>query len=232
MIFSSINMFIVYMSYTSCKWSTIFRCNFNTSITTCIWYISCYKNICIWLITKTCFNNFCFKLNAWIIFISFTIFCVILIIDNMPFSCCKFWRFIIIITQYVYNLLSFQFYTWSKSNNCSSILWKFKSCFFWLFNYKKIFCSSISLKSSNKINFSTALTCGYFLEKNWKKHSCRHDKNYYYVWKSNIHVINFIVDSRNMIKASKSMSFTKYRQFLSVFIVFEWGRILDSAMDK
>ena len=26
--------------------------------------------------------------------------------------------------------------------------------------------------------------------------------------------------------------FTKYRQFLNFFIVFEWGRIFESAMDK
>ena len=38
-----------------------------------------------------------------------------------------------------------------------------------------------------------------------KKHLCRHDKNYYYFWKSNIPVINLIVDSRNMIKVSKNM---------------------------
>ena len=39
-----------------------------------------------------------------------------------------------------------------------------------------------------------------------KKHLCHHDKSYYYFWKSNIHVINMIVDSRNMIKLSKNMS--------------------------
>ena len=32
------------------------------------------------------------------------------------------------------------------------------------------------------------------------------DKNYYYFWKSNNPVINLIVDSRDMIKVSKSMS--------------------------
>ena len=39
-----------------------------------------------------------------------------------------------------------------------------------------------------------------------KKHLYRHYKNYYYFWKSNIPVINLIVDSRNMIKVSKNMS--------------------------
>ena len=52
----------------------------------------------------------------------------------------------------------------------------------------------------------TALRCASFLEKKIKKkHLCRHDKNYYYFWKSNIPVINFIADSRNMIKVSKNM---------------------------
>ena len=46
-----------------------------------------------------------------------------------------------------------------------------------------------------------------FLEKTIeKKHLCHHDKNYYLFWKSNIPVINLIVDSRNMIKVSKNMS--------------------------
>ena len=39
-----------------------------------------------------------------------------------------------------------------------------------------------------------------------KKHLCRHDKNYYYFWKSNVLVINLIADSRNMIKVSKNMN--------------------------
>ena len=51
------------------------------------------------------------------------------------------------------------------------------------------------------------LRCGSFLEKNiLKKHLCRHDKSYYYFWKSNIPVINLIVDSRNIIKVSKNKS--------------------------
>ena len=44
-----------------------------------------------------------------------------------------------------------------------------------------------------------------------KKPLCRHDKNYYYFWKSNIHVINLIVDSRNIIKVSKNMRLQKVR---------------------
>ena len=43
-----------------------------------------------------------------------------------------------------------------------------------------------------------------FFEKNHrKKHLCRHDKNYYSFFKSNIPEINLIEDSRNMIKLSK-----------------------------
>ena len=39
-----------------------------------------------------------------------------------------------------------------------------------------------------------------------KKHLCRHDKNYYYLFKSNIPVINLIEGSRNMIKLLKNVS--------------------------
>ena len=46
------------MSYAFCKWSTIFKCNFSISITLCGCYVSCYKNICIWIITKIWFSNF------------------------------------------------------------------------------------------------------------------------------------------------------------------------------
>ena len=60
--------------------------------------------------------------------------------------------------------------------------------------------------------FSTALRCGIFSEKTLKKkHLCRHDKNYYYFCKSNITVINLIVDSRNMIKVPKNMRLQKIR---------------------
>ena len=54
---------------------------------------------------------------------------------------------------------------------------------------------------------STALRRGSFSEKTLKKHLWRHDKNYYYFFKSNIPVTNMIVGSRNMIKVSKSISF-------------------------
>ena len=47
---------------------------------------------------------------------------------------------------------------------------------------------------------------GLFWKNIEKQYLCRHDKNYYYFCKSNIPVINLIVDSRNMIKVSKNMS--------------------------
>ena len=51
------------------------------------------------------------------------------------------------------------------------------------------------------MDYSTALRCGPFSEKIIEKeHLCYHDKNYYQIWKSNIFVINLIVDSRNMTK--------------------------------
>ena len=83
-----------------------------------------------------------------------------------------------------------------------------------------------------------------FFEKNiGKRPLCCHDKNFYYFYKSNISVVNLVSGSRNMIKVSENMSFekisstmrvvfTKYRKFLAFFIVFEWGRILESAIDK
>ena len=72
-------------------------------------------------------------------------------------------------------------------------------------------------------------------------HLYRHDKNY--SWKTNISVINLIVDSRNMIKVLSiwvCKKLDKRREsisrntdyFLAFVIVFEWGRILESAMDK
>ena len=75
-----------------------------------------------------------------------------------------------------------------------------------------------------------------------KKLLCHHDKNYCYFCKSNIPVMKLIVGSRNMIKLSKNMSkkLDKRREsfspntdnFLAFFIIFDWGRILESAMDK
>ena len=72
-------MFIVYMGYEFRKWCTVFKHDFNISIITCCCYVSCYKNICSWIIAKTWFNGLSFKLN-----------CIILIIDNIPFSFASF----------------------------------------------------------------------------------------------------------------------------------------------
>ena len=46
-------------------------------------------------------------------------------------------------------------------------------------------------------------TCVVMRKKIEKKHLCRHDKNYYYFWKSNIPVFNLILDFRNMLKIPK-----------------------------
>ena len=55
--------------------------------------------------------------------------------------------------------------------------------------------------------YSKTLRCRSFPKKNIeKKHLCHHDQNYCYFCKSNIPLINLIVDSRNMIKLSKNMS--------------------------
>ena len=71
------------MGYTSCMCDTIFKCKISICILSCGCYIFFYKNICIWIITKTWFYNFSFKSNVWVIFISFTIFCGILITNDI-----------------------------------------------------------------------------------------------------------------------------------------------------
>ena len=60
-----------------------------------------------------------------------------------------------------------------------------------------------------KINSLNSIKVWVFFEKKTtfkKKDLCRHDKNRYYFWKSNIPVINLIADSRNMIKFSKNLN--------------------------
>ena len=86
-----------FMSYILCKWNLIFKWNISICVTTCSCYISCYNNKHIWIITKTWFDNFCLKVNAWIIFISLTIFCIILIINDIQFFVAIFEDFFIII---------------------------------------------------------------------------------------------------------------------------------------
>ena len=64
-----------------------------------------------------------------------------------------------------------------------------------------------------------------------------------YFFKSNIPVINLTVDSRNMIRLSKNISLKKIDKgrdsfssntdnFVAFFILFEWDRILESAIDQ
>ena len=82
-----------------------------------------------------------------------------------------------------------------------------------------------------------------FSEKNIeKKYLCHHDQNYCYSCKSNIPLINLIVDSRNMIKLCKKLD--KRQELFSAnadnflafffffFFFFLWGIILESAMNK
>ena len=66
--------------------------------------------------------------------------------------------------------------------------------------------SFVSLKLCVEFYILNGIKVWVFFRKNIeKKHLCRHGKNYYYFWKSNIPVINLIVDSKNMIKVSKNM---------------------------
>ena len=53
-----------HLSYTSCKWSTIFKCNISILFTTCSCYISYFKNMWIWIITNIWFNDFYFRFKC------------------------------------------------------------------------------------------------------------------------------------------------------------------------
>ena len=70
--------------------------------------------------------------------------------------------------------------------------------------------------------------------KNTKKRLSRPNKNYYYFCKSNIPVINLIVGSRNMICKKLDKRQGRFYQIptISLFLVFEKGRIFESAVDK
>ena len=46
----------------------------------------------------------------------------------------------------------------------------------------------------------------FFIKNIEKKHLCCHDQNYYYFWKSNIPVIDLVVESRNLTEVSKNLS--------------------------
>ena len=63
---------------------------------------------------------------------------------------------------------------------------------------------------------------GLFRKKRWKKCLCSRDKNYCYFCKSNIPVINLILDSRNMTKLSKNMSLQKTRLIARVVFTKYW----------
>ena len=88
------------------------------------------------------------------------------------------------------------------------ILWNFRSIWTCLGNIIwKIRHQLSSLLFPNKFVLLNGIKVRVFFGKNVEiKHLCRHDKNYYYFWKSNISVIKLIADSRNMIKVSKNMN--------------------------
>ena len=70
--------------------------------------------------------------------------------------------------------------------------------------YFKRSCDVLKLKSPNDTKVWV------FFEKNIeKKHSCHHDKNYCYFFKSDVPKINLIVGSINMIRISKKYEFVK-----------------------
>ena len=113
-------------------------------------------------------------------------------------------------------------------------------------NTSKITCVPIFRQNKQLLN---GIKVRVFFEKNIEKKHLRHyDKSYCYFSKSNIPVTNLIVGFTNMIKRSKNMSLKKNKiknrqflremfspntdNFLTFFVVFEWGRILESAMDK
>ena len=84
-----------------------------------------------------------------------------------------------------------------KKNSCS--------CFQFIWMWLLI---SVMKSGTERMHapYSTALMCESFSEKSLKKEDlCCHDKTHYYFQKSNIPVINLIVDSGNMIKVSKNM---------------------------
>ena len=117
---------------------------------------------------------------------------------------------------------------------------KEKLCLLQLLNYMISFSIYIQV---NMIILNGIKVRVFFRKKRSWKYLCRHDRNYYYFWKSNIPVIKLIVHSRNMIKVSKNMSLwknrwrkkvapTQYWQFVAFFIVFEWVRNWESAIVK
>ena len=94
-ILSIINMFIVYTSYAFVNGAQFLNATFLLALPPAPFLLALSP---VWIITKIWFNDFSFKFNGCTIFISITIVCIILIINNIPFSCCKFWRLTVSIT--------------------------------------------------------------------------------------------------------------------------------------
>ena len=136
-----INKDVINFCCTCRKWCTIFKRNI--CIIVCIYCnISCNYNKCIRIITKTWFNNFCFKLNS-IVWLLFT-FCCLTVYD-VPLFCNK------LDSSLLESFNKSTIFCVSILYDTHRILWKFKSCFFWFLNDEK-HCCFISYKFTNKMN--------------------------------------------------------------------------------
>ena len=94
-----------------------------------------------------------------------------------------------------------------RCNGFLSLNVKCPICSFFLACYTARAPISLLEKWTTQIKLLSGIMVRVFFGKNIEeKHSCHHDKNYCYFWKSFISVINLIVDSKNMIKLSKTLS--------------------------
>ena len=132
MFFSSSTNTSLISCFTCRKWCTIFKSNM--CIIFCIYcYISCNKNKCIRIITKTWFNPFCFKLNSIALLV-------------ITFCCLT-----------VYNVPNLDFSLLESFNKFIIFLWKLKSYFFWFFNASSSSRLPIKLNCSFKSEFSNSI---------------------------------------------------------------------------
>ena len=116
-------------------------------------YMPCYKDMCVWITTKILFNDLGFKFNGCTIFISFIIICVILIIDNIPFSCCKFFGDLLSAPSNRYAIYCVSIFMRSQNQTAvAAFCENSKIVSSDSFIEEKNCCSFISFKSSNEIN--------------------------------------------------------------------------------
>ena len=98
----------------------------------------------------------------------------------------------------------------TKWNNCLVIFVYFPYISLLIINSWYTHCFEYITDFSCDPSYSTVLKWGSSLEKKLKKkHLCRRHKNYFYFWKSNTSVINFIVDSRKYDQSFKKYEFVK-----------------------